>query len=75
MRPIWLKLRSYDALRIGYSAGTSDCIMSLSMWQKLSDRMIEKVAAVAACAAVRDGRTADGCVASEARVRGLIVLG
>ena len=34
-------------MRIGYSAGTSDCIMSLSKWQKLKDRMMAKVVLLA----------------------------
>src|SRR6185312_1997372 len=33
--PIWPKVRAYEVLSIGYSAGSSDCIMSFSRWQKL----------------------------------------
>src|SRR6476661_2116509 len=45
--PIWAKLRPYAPFSIGYSAGTNDWIMSLRKCEKLSARMIEKVAASA----------------------------
>ena len=50
MNPIWPNDSAYESLRIGYSAGTSDCIMSLSRWQKLSDRMTAKVVLLAEAA-------------------------
>ena len=33
--PISPKVREYEVFSIGYSAGSSDCIMSFSRWQKL----------------------------------------
>src|SRR6476646_3204889 len=55
IRPIWPKSRWNAALSMGYMAGSSACIMSLSRWQKLMARstgravgMGGKVAAAAA---------------------------
>jgi hypothetical protein len=48
--------------------------MSLSKWQKLSDRMTEKVKLMA-CVAARDDTAAAACVAPEASDRSLIALG
>src|ERR1700723_768585 len=38
---------------MGYSAGSSDCIMSFSRWQKLIAARIEKVVRPAVCAGLR----------------------
>ena len=35
INPTCPKSRRYDAFRIGYTAGTTDCIMSFRKWQKL----------------------------------------
>jgi hypothetical protein len=48
--------------------------MSLSKWQKLSDRMIEKVALMAGVAARADTAGA-ACVAPDASDPSLIVIG
>ena len=44
IKPIWAKLRPYSPFHIGYSAGTSDCIMSLRKCEKLSASMTENAA-------------------------------
>src|SRR6185437_5950450 len=46
--PIWPKVRAYEVLSIGYSAGSSDCIMSFSRWQKLIAASTEKAVRPAA---------------------------
>ena len=48
--------------------------MSLSRWQKLSDRMTEKVVLMA-CVAARDDTAAAACVAPEASDLSLIAIG
>ena len=53
--PICAKVRPYVSFSIGYSAGTSDWIMSLRKCEKLSARMIEKVAASAVRCVVMAG--------------------
>jgi hypothetical protein len=47
----------------------------LSKWQKLSDRMTEKVVVLMACVAARDDAAAAACVAPEARDLSLIAIG
>jgi hypothetical protein len=51
--PISPKLSAYELLSMGYSAGSNDCIMSLSMWQKLMAARMEKVVLPAAWAGLR----------------------
>jgi hypothetical protein len=48
--------------------------MSLSKWQKLSDRITEKVVLMA-CEPARDDTAAAACVAPEASDRSLIAIG
>jgi len=48
--------------------------MSLSKWQKLNDRMTEKVKLVA-CVAARDDTAPTVCVAPEASDLSVIVIG
>jgi len=52
IRPISPKSSPYDDFSTGYTAGTSDWIISLSRWQKLSDSRIAKVVVSAAGRAV-----------------------
>src|SRR6185312_12758424 len=46
--PIWPKVSAYELLSIGYSAGSSDCIMSFKRWQKLIAASTEKAVRPAA---------------------------
>ena len=46
MSPIWPKSRWNPALSIGYIAGSSDCIMSLSRWQKLMANSTERAVGI-----------------------------
>jgi hypothetical protein len=48
--------------------------MSLSKWQKLSDRMTENVVLIA-CVAVRDDTAVAACVGPEASDLSLIAIG
>ena len=51
MRPTCAKVRAKSAFSMGYIAGSSACIMSLSRWQKLmANRM---GSAVAGCTVAR----------------------
>src|SRR6185437_13214028 len=46
--PICPKVSAYDVFSIGYSAGSSDCIMSFNRWQKLIAASTEKAVRPAA---------------------------
>src|ERR1035437_10027032 len=46
INPIWPKSRRYVTLRMGYTAGITDCIMSFNRWQKLIAASTRKAVAV-----------------------------
>src|ERR1017187_2570399 len=49
--PIWPKSRRYELLKMGYTAGITDCIMSFNRWQKLIAARIRNAVVVSLASA------------------------